>query len=107
MVTRFLCAACERLVPAASFSVEGGGLRLVCARCGAASALEVDVRLDRADAAEVEAEPRAAFAAAAEGSSPSPRVVSLRAVDDAVALARDASRSADPFEVPEDRCPKC
>ena len=100
MVTRFLCSSCERLAPASSFRVNAGELVLVCARCGADSTLDAD--------AAAAAAPAVTVAAPAPIQAPAPsRVVPLRPVDDAVALARDAAQAQDPFAPPADRCPKC
>jgi hypothetical protein len=101
MVTRFACAACERLAPYCAFQHSGADLHLTCARCGADNVLERS-----APRAEAGAEPQQA-APAASAAAAGPRIVSLRPVDDAVGLARQAALAQDPFAIPEDRCPKC
>jgi hypothetical protein len=107
MVTRFLCSSCERLTPASSHRVVAGELVLVCARCGAESTLEriAPVRPELPERPPIA--PPAVTSIPSPPAHPPPRVVSLRSVNDAVALAKDAAQAADPFEIPADRCPKC
>ena len=101
MVTRFLCSSCERLAPVSAYRVSAGQLVLVCARCGAESTLETAV-------ADVTPSVPVAVPAVTPAPAPAPpRVVPLRRVDDAAALAKDAAQAPDPFAVPADRCPKC
>ena len=81
---KILCEGCGRLVSAAGARVAGGRAYLRCGSCGAESEIALG------------------------GVEPvKPRVVPLRPVGDAVELAAEAARSADPFVVPADRCPKC
>ncbi len=86
---KVVCPACEGMARVQSFRVEGAALFLTCARCGVESRAEV------VEPPSAPVEP--------------PRVVPMRpvAVGDAVRLAAEAAQRPDPFEVPDDRCPKC
>ena len=102
---KVVCPACERIAAAASYREEDGTLWLRCTRCGAESALVVEA--PERPTGPLRTAP-APLPEPPEPPAPS-RVLPLRpvAVSDAVRLAADAAASADPFAVPEDRCPKC
>ncbi|ATB50754.1 hypothetical protein [Corallococcus macrosporus] len=116
---KFLCDACERLVPLQTFRTEAGGLVVTCGRCGADSrvgppsaAPRADVGAGMAPAFEPVSAPPAVPAPmplpgdsgepVARAATPALRVVRLDAGPPAAPLTDEAL-----FEPPPGVCPKC
>ncbi len=115
---KYLCEACERLIPPAAFRVEQGVLVMTCSRCGGDTRGEEPLAVVRADGA-VQTEPGAGWpdmgAQVAPRRAEPPRtegaaalnVVPLRPTGDQVRTAAELARSGDAFSVPQGFCPKC
>jgi predicted nucleic acid-binding Zn-ribbon protein len=114
---KYLCEACERLIPPAAFRVEQGVLVMTCSRCGGDTRGESPLAGVMAEGA-VQAErgqgwpdlgaqaPRRPEPARTEGMA-ALNVVPLRPTGDQVRTAAELARSGDAFSVPEGFCPKC
>jgi hypothetical protein len=110
---KYLCDACERLIPPALFRVEQGVLVLTCPRCGGETRGETPLAVVGVSAGQgLEGEAGGLEVAARRGeparSEPvGPKVVLLRPSGEQVRAAAELARSADPFAVPPGYCPKC
>jgi hypothetical protein len=103
---KYVCPGCDRLVEVGAFRLDAGALLLRCPRCSEESRAEP-----------FEARAPAFMDPPAAPPTPPPRpvaapqalnVVPLRpGTSEAVRLALEASKSDDPFKVPDGRCPKC
>jgi predicted nucleic acid-binding Zn-ribbon protein len=114
---KYLCEACERLIPPAAFRVEQGVLVMTCSRCGGDTRGEEPLAVVRVDGAvqteqgagwpELGAQaPRRPEPARTEGAA-ALNVVPLRPTGDQVRTAAELARSGDAFSVPPGFCPKC
>lgn len=90
---KFVCPSCDRLSELRTFRLDAGALYLKCDRCGNES---------RSDAVPAQATGTSDDAAVSVAPTPVASVVSLRVVSAAAPRAGE-----DPFEPPEDCCPKC
>ncbi len=114
---KYLCEACERLIPPAAFRVEQGVLVMTCSRCGGDTRGDSPLAVVMADGA-VQLErgagwpdmaaqaPRRPEPARTEGTA-ALNVVPLRPTGDQVRTAAELARSGDAFSVPPGFCPKC
>ncbi len=103
---RYLCDACERLVPPAAFRVELGVLVVTCARCGQDSRARPEEALVAA-VAQTGMPEGSQGPAPRSGPAPALKVVALRPSEEQVRGAAALARSGDPFAVPSGFCPKC
>jgi len=99
---KFLCDACERLVPLETFRTEASGLVVTCGRCGAESRAVLSVAVPvPAVAPSAEPPPLAAAIPAPRSASPALHVVRAE-VGQPAPLTDEAL-----FEPPPGVCPKC
>jgi len=116
-LVKYLCEACERLIPPAAFRVEQGVLVMTCSRCGGDTRGDSPLAGVRAEGGvqlaqgagwpEVGAQaPRWPEPARTEGTA-ALNVVPLRPTGDQVRTAAELARSGDAFSVPQGFCPKC